>query len=44
MKWIAAGKLDVRKYITRMYALEEIETAFKDLQSQAVFKAVVKPA
>ena len=38
------GKLDVRKYITRMYPLEEIESAFKDLQSQSVFKAVVKPA
>ena len=43
MKWIAAGKLNVRKYITRMYPLEEIESAFKDLQSQSVFKAVVKP-
>jgi L-iditol 2-dehydrogenase len=44
MKWIAAGTLDVRKYITRMYPLEDIETAFRDLQSQSVFKAVVKPA
>jgi L-iditol 2-dehydrogenase len=43
MKWIAAGKLDVRKYITKMYPLEDIESAFKDLQSQSVFKAVVKP-
>ncbi len=44
MKWIAAGKLNVRKYITRIYPLEAIETAFKDLQSQSVFKAVVMPA
>jgi L-iditol 2-dehydrogenase len=44
MKWIAAGKLDVRKYITRIYPLESIETALKDLQSQSVFKAVIKPA
>jgi L-iditol 2-dehydrogenase len=44
MKWIAAGKLNVRKYITRIYPLEDIETAFRDLQSQSVFKAVVKPA
>jgi L-iditol 2-dehydrogenase len=43
MDWIAAGRLDVRKYITRRYALAEIEQAFRDLQSQAVFKAVVKP-
>lgn len=44
MGWIAARKLDVRKYITKTYALDDIESAFKDLQSQAVFKAVVKPA
>ena len=44
MEWIAAGKLDVRKYITRIYPLEAIETALKDLQNQLVFKAVVKPA
>jgi L-iditol 2-dehydrogenase len=44
MSWIAAGRLDVKKYITRTYPLEEIETAFRDLQSQSVFKAVVIPA
>jgi L-iditol 2-dehydrogenase len=44
MTWIAEGRLDVRKYITRVYSLTTIEDAFKDLQRQAVFKAVVKPA
>jgi L-iditol 2-dehydrogenase len=44
MEWIAAGKLDVRKYITRLYPLAAIEQAFRDLQSQSVFKAVVQPA
>jgi L-iditol 2-dehydrogenase len=43
MDWIAAGKLQVRKYITRLYPLAEIEQAFRDLQSQSVFKAVVQP-
>jgi L-iditol 2-dehydrogenase len=43
MSWIAAGKLNVRKYITRTYPLDDIETAFRDLQSQSVFKAVVIP-
>ena len=43
MGWIAAGKLDVRKYITRLYPLVEIEQAFRDLQAQSVFKAVVRP-
>jgi L-iditol 2-dehydrogenase len=43
MDWIAARRLKVRKYISRLYALEEIEQAFRDLQSQSVFKAVVQP-
>jgi L-iditol 2-dehydrogenase len=43
MDWIAAGRLEVRKYITRLYALTEVEQAFRDLQSQSVFKAVVQP-
>jgi L-iditol 2-dehydrogenase len=43
MEWIAAGKLAVRKYITRLYPLSDIEQGFRDLQAQAVFKAVVKP-
>jgi Zn-dependent alcohol dehydrogenase len=44
MDWIAAGKLDLRKYVTRLYPLAEIESAFRDLQSQSVFKAVVQPS
>jgi L-iditol 2-dehydrogenase len=44
MGWIAAGKLDVKKYITRVYPLGRIEQAFRDLQSQSVFKAVVNPS
>jgi L-iditol 2-dehydrogenase len=43
MGWIAEGKLDVRKYITKTYPLADIEQAFRDLQNQEVFKAVVKP-
>jgi L-iditol 2-dehydrogenase len=43
MGWIADGKLDVRKYITKVYPLADIEQAFGDLQNRAVFKAVVKP-
>jgi len=44
MSWISAGKLDVKKYITRVYPIEDIEQAFQDLAAQAVFKAVVKPS
>jgi L-iditol 2-dehydrogenase len=44
MEWIAAGQLDVKKYITKIYPLADIEQAFRDLQSQSVFKAVVKPS
>jgi L-iditol 2-dehydrogenase len=43
MGWIAAKKLDVKKYITRIYQLDKTEDAFRDLHSQSVFKAVVKP-
>jgi L-iditol 2-dehydrogenase len=43
MGWIAAGELDPRKYITRLYPLEQIDRAFDDLKNQSVFKAVVKP-
>jgi len=43
MSWIAARKLDVKKYVTKVYPIDEIEQAFKDLAAQAVFKAVVKP-
>jgi L-iditol 2-dehydrogenase len=44
MDWIAAGKLDLRKYVSRLYPLARIESAFRDLQSQSVFKAVVQPS
>ena len=44
MEWIAAGRLDIRKYITKVYPLAGIEHAFRDLQSQSVFKAVVTPS
>jgi L-iditol 2-dehydrogenase len=43
-EWIAAGKLNARKYVTRLYSLPEIEQAFLDLQNRSVFKAVVKPS
>jgi L-iditol 2-dehydrogenase len=44
MTWISRRELDVRKYVTRTYPLEGIEDALRDLQSQVVFKAVVKPS
>ena len=44
MEWIAAGRLEVGRYITRLYPLADIEQAFRDLQRQSVFKAVVQPA
>jgi Zn-dependent alcohol dehydrogenase len=33
----------VKKYITKVYPMADIESAFKDLQNQSVFKAVIKP-
>jgi L-iditol 2-dehydrogenase len=44
MSFISERKLDAMKYVSRVYPLEGIEEAFRDLQRQAVFKAVVKTA
>ncbi len=44
MSWISERRVDVHKYVSRVYELERIEEAFQDLQRQAVFKAVVKTA
>ena len=40
---IAAGKIDVKKYITRTYPLEEIASAFIAIQKESIMKAVIKP-
>lgn len=43
LKWIAEGKLEVKKYIDKTFTLQDIEEAFHDLQSRSIMKAIVKP-
>ena len=40
---IASGEINVKKYITRIYPLEEISTAFAAIQKEGIMKAVIKP-
>lgn len=40
---IASGQIDVKKYITRIYPLEEIASAFTAIQKESIMKAVIKP-
>lgn len=41
--WISNGSLKVKKYITGIYPLSDIEKAFAALKSGAALKAIVKP-
>jgi L-iditol 2-dehydrogenase len=40
---ISNGSLKVKKYISKVYDLENIVDAFEDLKNQRVLKAIVKP-
>jgi len=40
---IASGEINVKKYITRIYPLEEIASAFIAIQKEGIMKAVIKP-
>lgn len=40
---IAAGEINVKKYITRIYPLDEIANAFLAIQKESIMKAVIKP-
>ncbi|MEI8200613.1 MAG: zinc-dependent dehydrogenase [Eubacteriales bacterium] len=41
---IASGEINVKKYITRIYPLDEITNAFLAIQNESIMKAVIKPA
>lgn len=43
IEWINNGQLDVEKYITAVYPLSEIETAFAEINDGNIFKAIIKP-
>jgi len=40
--WISIGNLEMKKYITSVYPLNEIEKAFKAIKSGDVLKAIIK--
>lgn len=40
---IAAGKINVKKYITRIYPLADINKAFEAIKNESIMKAVIKP-
>ncbi|GAK59207.1 alcohol dehydrogenase GroES domain protein [Candidatus Vecturithrix granuli] len=43
LEWIAQRKLNVKKYISRIFALQNIENAFHALQYENIMKAIIKP-
>jgi L-iditol 2-dehydrogenase len=43
LDWIAQKKLAVSKYISKIFALQNIEKAFYALQHENIIKAVIKP-
>lgn len=42
LKWISQSKLDVKKYIDAVYALEDIDKAFQEVQSKNMLKAIIR--
>ena len=43
LDWLARGKLNVEKYASQTFALQDIEEAFHALQSRNIMKAIIKP-
>ncbi|MDL2236894.1 alcohol dehydrogenase catalytic domain-containing protein [Christensenellaceae bacterium OttesenSCG-928-K19] len=41
LEWLAEGKIDTEKYITRTYPLKNIMQAFDDIDKQGIMKAVI---
>lgn len=40
---MAAGTIDVKKYITKTYPLKDIKQAFETIKNENIMKAVIKP-
>ena len=43
LDWLAAGKLDLGKYVSATYPLLEIQTAFEALRNEKVLKVLITP-
>ena len=42
LQWISQNKLNVKKYIGAVYALEDIDRAFREVQNKNMLKAVIR--
>ena len=43
LSWIAEGSINIKKYISKIYTLEEILEAFEDAKEQKIVRALIKP-
>ena len=43
LDWVIESRLDTEKYISRIYPLEDINSAFAAVTNEALLKAVIKP-
>lgn len=43
LNWIAEGGIDIKKYISKTYPLDEILEAFEDAKKQKIVRALIKP-
>lgn len=41
LKWLAEKKIDVNKYITKLYPVSNIKEAFEDIKNKGIMKAVI---
>jgi len=42
LEWISQNKLKVKRYINAVYSLEDIDRAFREVQSKNMLKAIIK--
>lgn len=41
LSWLGEKKIDVNKYITRLYPIRDIKEAFEDIKNKGIMKAVI---
>ena len=44
LNWIAEGSIDIKKYISKIYALDDILEAFEDAKEQKIIRALIRPS
>ena len=43
LSWVGKNELNMEKYISRIYSLDDIEKAFKAITTESLLKAIIKP-